>query len=73
MPEHAIAIIPDEQDAIAAALQMGRSGDLVMIFADALARSPVRIWNSSMYGPSRRSRSTRSAFQLGARRSGGVP
>jgi cyanophycin synthetase len=39
VPEAAISIIPDEQDAIAAALQMGRSGDLVLIFADALARS----------------------------------
>src|SRR6202043_2728249 len=29
VPEAAISIIPDEQDAIAAALHMGRSGDLI--------------------------------------------
>jgi cyanophycin synthetase len=35
----AISIIPDEQEAIDAALRMGRSGDLLLIFADALVRS----------------------------------
>jgi cyanophycin synthetase len=35
----AITIIPDEQEAIDAALRMGRSGDLLLIFADALTRS----------------------------------
>jgi cyanophycin synthetase len=39
VPESAIAIIPDEQEAIAAALAMGETGDLLMIFADALTRS----------------------------------
>ncbi|HEY6619005.1 MAG TPA: cyanophycin synthetase [Steroidobacteraceae bacterium] len=39
IPGHAISIIPDEQDAIDAALRMGESGDLLLIFADALARS----------------------------------
>jgi cyanophycin synthetase len=34
-----ISIIPDEQEAIDAALHMGRSGDLLLIFADALVRS----------------------------------
>ncbi len=34
-----IAIIPDEQEAIDAALAMGQPGDLLLIFADALARS----------------------------------
>ncbi len=34
-----ISMIPDEQEAIEAALRMGRSGDLLLIFADALARS----------------------------------
>jgi cyanophycin synthetase len=34
-----ISIIPDEQKAIDAALQMGRPGDLLLIFADALVRS----------------------------------
>ena len=35
----AISVIPDEQEAIDAALNMGQSGDLLLIFADALARS----------------------------------
>jgi len=39
VPEGAISIIPDEQEAIGAALQMGRPGDLLLIFADALVRS----------------------------------
>src|ERR1700689_3936781 len=37
--EKAISIIPDEQEAIDAALRMGESGDLLLIFADALVRS----------------------------------
>jgi cyanophycin synthetase len=37
--KEAISIIPDEQEAIDAALAMGRSGDLLLIFADALTRS----------------------------------
>jgi cyanophycin synthetase len=37
--ENAISIIPDEQMAIEAALRMGESGDLLLIFADALVRS----------------------------------
>jgi len=39
VPESAISIIPDEQEAIAAALSMGQPGDLLLIFADALVRS----------------------------------
>jgi cyanophycin synthetase len=35
----AISVIPDEQEAIEAALRMGAPGDLLLIFADALARS----------------------------------
>ena len=35
----AITIIPDEQEAIDAALRMGQPGDLLLIFADALTRS----------------------------------
>ncbi|MBS0389346.1 MAG: cyanophycin synthetase, partial [Proteobacteria bacterium] len=35
----AISVIPDEQDAIEAALQMGAPGDLLLVFADALVRS----------------------------------
>jgi cyanophycin synthetase len=37
--EEAISVIPDEQEAIAAALNMGQPGDLLLIFADALVRS----------------------------------
>jgi cyanophycin synthetase len=37
--EGAIEVIPDEQEAIDAALKMGQAGDLVLIFADALVRS----------------------------------
>ena len=37
--EDQISIIPDEQEAIDAALRMGLAGDLVLIFADALTRS----------------------------------
>jgi len=35
----AISIIPDEQEAVDAALRMGAAGDLLLIFADALVRS----------------------------------
>jgi cyanophycin synthetase len=35
----AITIIPDEQEAIDAALRMGQPGDLLLVFADALTRS----------------------------------
>jgi cyanophycin synthetase len=39
VPDGAITLIPDEQEAIDAALRMGREGDLLLIFADALTRS----------------------------------
>ncbi|MBZ0088582.1 MAG: cyanophycin synthetase [Thermomonas sp.] len=39
VPEAAITVIPDEQEAIEAGLQMGKPGDLLVIFADALTRS----------------------------------
>jgi hypothetical protein len=39
VPEEAISVIPDEQEAIDAALCMGEAGDLLLIFADALVRS----------------------------------
>ena len=35
----AISLIPDEQEAIDAALRMGQPGDLILVFADALVRS----------------------------------
>lgn len=37
--QEAITIIPDEQQAVDAALRMGQAGDLVLVFADALTRS----------------------------------
>ena len=37
--KEAITIIPDEQEAIDAGLRMGKPGDLLVIFADALTRS----------------------------------
>jgi cyanophycin synthetase len=37
--DEAIAVIPDEQEAIDAALRMGRPGDLLLVFSDALVRS----------------------------------
>ena len=39
VPDSAITIIPDEQQAIDAALRMGQLGDLLLVFADALTRS----------------------------------
>jgi cyanophycin synthetase len=39
VPEGAIAVIPDEQAAIDAALRCCRPGDLLLLFADALTRS----------------------------------
>jgi cyanophycin synthetase len=39
VPESAISVIPDEQEAIDAALQMGQPGDLLLVFSDALVRS----------------------------------
>lgn len=34
-----IRLVPDEQEAMHAALTMGQRGDIVLLFADALARS----------------------------------
>ncbi len=35
----AISVVPDEQQAVDAALHMGQTGDLLVVFADALART----------------------------------
>ena len=45
VPQSAISVIPDEQAAIDAALRMGRPGDLLLVFADALVRS----WKQIIY------------------------
>ena len=39
VPESAITLVPDEQEAIDTALRMGQPGDLLLVFADALTRS----------------------------------
>ncbi|MBK8286362.1 MAG: cyanophycin synthetase [Ahniella sp.] len=45
VPADRITVIPDEHDAIDHALRMGRQGDLLLIFADALVRS----WKQVIY------------------------
>jgi cyanophycin synthetase len=45
VPQSAISVIPDEQAAIDAALRMGRQGDLLLVFSDALVRS----WKQIIY------------------------
>jgi cyanophycin synthetase len=49
--DDAISIIPDEQEAITAALSMGQPGDLLLIFADALTRSWKQITKFKPAGP----------------------
>ena len=39
VPDSAITLIPDEQEAIDAGLRMAQQGDLLLVFADALVRS----------------------------------
>ncbi len=46
----AISVIPDEQQAIEAALLMGREGDLLLVFADALVRSWKQVTKFRMEG-----------------------
>jgi cyanophycin synthetase len=53
--ETAIEQIPDEQQAIDAALRMGRPGDLLLVFADALARSWKQITKFTPEGAEPRS------------------
>jgi cyanophycin synthetase len=48
--EDAISVIPDEQQAIEAALLMGREGDLLLVFADALVRSWKQVTKFRMEG-----------------------
>jgi cyanophycin synthetase len=50
--EDSISIVPDEQEAIEAALRMGREGDLLLIFADALVRSWKQVTKFRMEGAS---------------------
>jgi len=39
VPDSSILVVPDEVEAVDTALQLGREGDLVLIFADALTRT----------------------------------
>lgn len=39
VPDSALSVIPDEQEAVDAALRMGQPGDLLLVFADALTRT----------------------------------
>jgi cyanophycin synthetase len=47
IPDESISIVVDEQESIETALNMARAGDLVLIFADALARGWKQIVNFS--------------------------
>jgi cyanophycin synthetase len=74
VPEDAISVIPDEQQAIDAALNMGRQGDLILIFADALVRSWKQITKFKPQGAAARvgeSRPTAASPAYGAARGGG--
>ena len=75
IPESAISIIPDEQEAISAALRMGQPGDLLLIFADALARSWKQITKFKATGAAQTSSSLNMAHSSalsGASGPGGV-
>jgi cyanophycin synthetase len=61
VPGDAISIIPDEQEAIEAALRMGESGDLLLIFADALVRSWKQITKFKPVGAAAAQSASRSA------------
>jgi cyanophycin synthetase len=51
--DSAILVIPDEQEAVDAALRMGASGDLLLIFADSLTRSWKQITKFKATGAAR--------------------
>jgi len=48
--DSAISTIPDEQEAVEAALHMGQPGDLVLVFADALTRTWKQIIKFQPHG-----------------------
>ncbi len=45
VPKERVQVIPDEQESITAALEMGRRGDLLLLFADKVSRS----WKQVIY------------------------
>jgi cyanophycin synthetase len=66
VPASAISIIPDEQEAIETALDMGQPGDLLLIFADALIRSWKQITKyKSATSPAPAGEAARSAAEGG--------
>jgi cyanophycin synthetase len=65
VPAAAITVIPDEQQAIDAALNMGKAGDLVVIFADALVRSWKQIIRFKPAGAEAKQAAAVTGFALG--------
>src|SRR5258707_13562899 len=61
VPDSAVSIVPDEQEAIEAALRMGEAGDLLLIFADALVRSWKQITKFKVSGAPAANSASRSA------------
>jgi cyanophycin synthetase len=55
-PKEHMQVIPDEQEAIGAALSMARRGDLLLVFADAISRSWKQIIYYKSEGDEARSR-----------------
>ncbi|MCD9030073.1 cyanophycin synthetase [Luteimonas sp. BDR2-5] len=56
VPADAISVVPDEQDAVEAALRMAAAGDLLVVFADALARTWKQIIKFNAEGEAPRAR-----------------
>jgi cyanophycin synthetase len=74
VPAEQIAVIPDEQDATAAALSAAQPGDLVLIFGDAIARTWEQIASFRPAETERRlTRRTRPASDLAASAEHDVP
>ena len=66
VPDHAISVIADEQEAIDAALRMGAPGDLLLVFADALVRSWKQITKFKPAGSAPARPATQFASPVGA-------
>ena len=73
MPDANILVVPDEVEAVDRALQLGREGDLVLIFADGLTRSWKQILHfvPEVAGAAGPRVSAASATPAGARASNG--
>ena len=66
VPDHAISVIANEQEAIDAALRMGAPGDLLLVFADALVRSWKQITKFKPAGSAPARPATQFASPVGA-------